>query len=267
MCTGELGLSLDMTHTLAASTLACTDAQTEVRFVLTGWWSGAPVRGLHPEGESQVLPGCWGAGQSAVLPGAHIGGKGRHSDSTVWKTFSGNTEVHVIGVGCLCSAPWSQSTYLIWWGLFSLQLYNQLYVHTRTCTHRHQYNQQMSHEAVCRKVSRNALTQARASWKPDIHLVHPCLGPAKIQWSRAETHRKAAQRTIKAGTTAHTHRSLLDELFFHGAQGRRRISAGPPSDDNSLKLRPWTCLMDCFINSAVVGFNCPQLYCSWAAQL
>ncbi len=89
MCTGELGLSRDMKHTLTASTLACTDAQTEVRFVLTGWWSGAPVRGLHPEGESQVLPGCWGAGQSAVLPGAHIWGKGRHSDSTVWKTFSG----------------------------------------------------------------------------------------------------------------------------------------------------------------------------------
>lgn len=57
-----------------------TCVQTEVCFVPTGWWSGAPVCGLYPEGESQVLPGCRGAGQPPVLPGAHVWGKGRQNN-------------------------------------------------------------------------------------------------------------------------------------------------------------------------------------------
>lgn len=79
--------------------------QTEVFFVLTGWWSGAPVCGLHPEGESQVLLGCRGARQSTVLPRAHIWGKGRQHwlycctvlFSQIW---TGSTTMHVISVRC-----------------------------------------------------------------------------------------------------------------------------------------------------------------------
>lgn len=94
-----------------AQTLEHTDEQTEVCVVLTGWWSGAPVRGLHPEGESQVLPGCRGAGQSPVLPGAHIWGKGRQSNLHCGNgliPFEPNNRTRDSGVGSLCSGPWSK---------------------------------------------------------------------------------------------------------------------------------------------------------------
>lgn len=101
------GSAQDRTHTLSCiCTHACTDAKTEVCIVLTGWWSGAPVRGLHPEGESQVLPGCRGSGEPAVLPGAHIWGKGRHADSDYcWLWFSATQ-------GCMTLA-WDASAQLI----------------------------------------------------------------------------------------------------------------------------------------------------------
>lgn len=107
MCVDELGFSQDDTHMHTHSQRLCLHArtQTEVCFVLTGWWSGAPVCGLHPEGESQVLLGCRGARQSTVLPGAHIWGKGRQHwlycytvlFSQIW---TGSTTIHVISVRC-----------------------------------------------------------------------------------------------------------------------------------------------------------------------
>lgn len=142
--------------------------QTEVCFVLTGWWSGAPVRGLHPEGEPQVLPGCRGAGQSPVLPGAHIWGKGRHSNSTVLTLFEPNTKkTRDSGVGCLCSAPWSKSLFFF-------------------CSYI------ITYSAVLRKGTgrKDALTQPRTPWKPGIHMIHLCLGP------------DSAQRVIKAEQTS-----------------------------------------------------------------
>lgn len=44
----------------------------------------------------------------------------------------------------------------------------------------------------------------------------------------------------KSSTAAHIHRSLLDELFFQGIRDGVASPQVPPSDDNSLKLRPWT---------------------------
>lgn len=63
------------------------------------------------------------------------------------KNIQWNTEMHVTGVRCLCSPPWSKLIDFIWWSLFSPRLYNQLH----TLAHA-EYNQQMIHGAVCRKV-------------------------------------------------------------------------------------------------------------------
>lgn len=230
-------------HTLTVSTLPRTDTQTEVCFVLTGWWSGAPVRGLHPEGKSQVLPGSWGAGQPPVLPGTHIWGKGRHRDSTV-------ARLHPL---------WSERDACHCRGMSQLRLLDQNVCFL--CSYIINYT-------VCSHVDTNIFSGFEASELDEkMHSprreIHGNLCPAMIQWSQVETHRKAAQHAIKAEQTS---ASFSWWAFLPRVRGRHCIYVGPSSDDNSLKLRPWMCLMDCYINSAIGSCNCLPLYCSWAAR-
>lgn len=167
--------------------------QTEVCFVLTGWWSGTPVRGLHPEGESQVLPGCRGAGQSAVLPGAHIWGKGKHSNSTVARLDPLSSEKHC-GENTATSSKLSSliKSHL---RLVTLHLRSQLYVQAQKLM----YSANVTWSSFSGKWV--GWKEPRAPWKPDIHLVHPCWGRAKIQWSQAGLHRKAAEPKAATAST------------------------------------------------------------------
>ena len=186
------------THTL-------THTLRQVCFVLTGWWSGAPVRGLHPEGESQVLPGCWRAGQSPVLPGAHIWGEGRRRSPTAWCPLMATARWN--DVGCLAQ-PLYPNVQVFLIAVVSLTAFSS------RCWSRRLF------KGNCAGW-KDALMRTRAPWKPGVHLIHVCSGPAKIQRSQPETCRKAAQRVIRAARTSAAFSRWAPFLRGSGTSERR----------------------------------------------
>lgn len=66
-------------------------------------------------------------------------------------------------------------------------------------------------------------------------------------------HKKAAQCAVRAAQRP-------AELSLLPSVGRGDGTRAQSPDDNSLKLRPWMLLMECFINSGVISSEFPTAF-------